>query len=111
VLLSPDTGITRIESTRWQDNDITNLLNTPLTFASTGIGYVRFMGDNAILLPAGTSGERPASPEVGDTRWNVTEQYLECFDGSVYVISTGGGDLVTQQFMEDLGFIYSAILG
>jgi hypothetical protein len=111
VLLSPDTGITRIESTRWQDNDITNLLNTPLTFASTGIGYVRFMGDNAILLPAGTSSERPASPEVGDTRWNITEQYLECFDGSVYVISTGGGDLVTQQFMEDLGFIYSAILG
>jgi hypothetical protein len=111
VLLSPDTGITRIEATRWQDNDITNLLNTPLTFASTGIGYVRFMGDNAILLPAGTSSERPASPEVGDTRWNITEQYLECFDGSVYVISTGGGDLVTQQFMEDLGFIYSAILG
>lgn len=111
VLLSPDTGITRIEATRWQNNDITNLLNTPLTFASTGIGYTRFMGDNAMVIPAGTSGERPPSPEVGDTRWNVTEQYLECFDGSVYIVSTGGGDLVTQQFMEDLGFIYSAILG
>jgi hypothetical protein len=111
VLLTPDSGITRIEATRWQDNEITNLLNTPLTFASTGIGYTRFMGDNAIVIPAGTSGERPPSPEVGDTRWNITEQYLECFDGSVYVVATGGGDLVTQQFMEDLGFIYSAILG
>ena len=111
VLLSPDTGITRIESTRWQSNEITNLLNTPLTFASTGIGYTRFMGDNAIVIPAGTSGERPSSPELGDTRWNITEQYLECFDGSVYVISTGGGEVVTQEFMEDLGFIYSAILG
>jgi hypothetical protein len=111
VLLSPDTGITRIEATRWQNNEITNLLNTPLTFASTGIGYTRFMGDNAMVIPAGTSGERPPSPEVGDTRWNVTEQYLECFDGSVYIVATGGGDLVTQQFMEDLGFIYSAILG
>jgi hypothetical protein len=112
VLLLPDTGITRIESTQWQDNDITNLLNTPLTFASTaGIGYLRFMGDNGFVVPAGTSGERPSSPELGDTRWNVTEQYLECFDGSVYVVSTGGGEIVTQQFMEDLGFIYSAILG
>jgi len=111
VLLSPDTGIIRIESTRWQNNEITNLLNTPLTFASTGIGYTRFMGDNAMVIPAGTSGERPPSPEVGDTRWNVTEQYLECFDGSVYIVATGGGDLVTQEFMEDLGFIYSAILG
>ena len=112
VLLLPDTGITRIESTQWQDNDITNLLNTPLTFASTaGIGYLRFMGDNGFVVPAGTSGERPSSPELGDTRWNVTEQYLECFDGSVYVVSTGGGEIVTQQLMEDLGFIYSAILG
>jgi hypothetical protein len=111
VLLSPNTGITRIESTRWQANEITNLLNTPLTFASTGIGYTRFMGDNGFVIPAGTSGERPPSPEVGDTRWNVTEQYLECYDGSVYVVATGGGEIVTQQFMEDLGFIYSAILG
>jgi len=111
VLLLPDTGITRIESTQWQDNEITNLLNTPLTFSSTGIGYTRFMGDNGFVIPAGTSAERPPTPELGDTRWNITEQYLECFDGSVYVVATGGGDLVTQQFMEDLGFIYSAILG
>jgi hypothetical protein len=111
VLLTPDTGITRIEATRWQDNEITNLLNTPLTFGSTGIGYTRFMGDNGIVIPSGTSDQRPASPELGDTRWNTTEQYLECFDGSVYIVATGGGDLVTQQFMEDLGFIYSAILG
>ena len=111
VLLSPDTGIVRIEATRWQGNEITNLLNTPLTFSSTGIGYTRFIGDNGIVIPAGTSAERPLTPELGDTRWNITEQYLECFDGSVYIVSTGGGDLVTQQFMEDLGFIYSAILG
>lgn len=111
VLLNPDTGITRIEATQWQNNNITNLLNTPLTFSSNGIGYTRFMGNNGVVIPAGTSGQRPASPELGDTRWNTTEQYLECFDGSVYVVATGGGDLVTQQFMEDLGFIYSAILG
>jgi len=111
VRLFPNTGITRIESTQWQNNNITNLLNTPLIIGSTGTGYTRFVGDNGMVIPAGTSGERPPSPELGDTRWNITEQYLECFDGSVYVVATGGGDLVTQEFMEDLGFIYSAILG
>jgi hypothetical protein len=111
VRLFPNTGITRIESTQWQNNNITNLLNTPLIIGSTGTGYTRFVGDNGMVIPAGTSGERPPSPEVGDTRWNITEQYLECFDGSVYVVATGGGDLVTQEFMEDLGFIYSTILG
>jgi hypothetical protein len=111
VLLLPDSGITFVESTKWQNNNITNLLNTPLTLSSTGIGYTRFMGNNAVVIPAGTSVQRPASPEVGDTRWNTTEKYLECYDGSVYIIATGGGEIVTQQFMEDLGFIYSAILG
>lgn len=111
VVLLPATGITNIEATRWQTNTITNLLNTPITFSSTGIGYTRFMGTNGVVIPAGTSAQRPATPEVGDTRWNVTEQYLECFDGSVYIVATGGGDIVTQQYMEDLGFIYSAILG
>jgi len=111
VRLLPNTGIIRIESTKWQGNEITNLLNTPLTLGTTGTGYYVFSGTNGMVIPAGTSGERPASPEVGDTRWNITEQYLECFDGSVYVVATGGGDLVTQEFMEDLGFIYSAILG
>jgi hypothetical protein len=114
IELLPDTGITFIESTKWQDNTITNLLNTPITFASTGIGYTRFMGDNGFVIPSGTTAERRASPELGETRWNTTvplDQYLESYDGSVWQLSTGGGEIVTQRLMEDLGFIYSAILG
>ena len=112
VLLSPDTGITRIESTRWQGNDITNLLNTPLTFASTaGIGYLRFMGDNGFIIPAGTDLERRASPEVGETRWNTDEDYLECYDGTVWAVSTGGGIEVDVPIMEDLSHAYILMLG
>ena len=90
---------------------IINRSNAALTATSTGTGYYLFAGTNGMVIPAGTSAERSVTPEVGDTRWNITEQYLECFDGTVYVVATGGGDLVTQEFMEDLGFIYSAILG
>ena len=60
---------------------------TPLTFASTGIGYLRFMGDNAFVLPAGTDAERPARPELGDTRWNTDQDYLESFAGAVEVVT------------------------
>ena len=111
VILSPDTGIYHIEQLDFENNTITNTQDTAITLASTGIGYVRFMGDNGFALPAGTSAERPPSPELGDTRWNTDEKYLECFDGTVYAISTGGGETVTQRFMEDLGFIYSVVLG
>jgi hypothetical protein len=91
---------------------ITNLLNTPLTFASTaGIGYLRFMGDNGFVIPAGDNSQRRASPEVGETRWNTDEDYLECYDGTVWAVSTGGGIEVDVPIMEDLGHAYTLMLG
>lgn len=111
VLLSPDTGITYIERLKFQADEITNLNNTAITFANTGIGYTRFMGTNAISVPAGTDAERRASPELGETRWSTQQAYLECFDGTVWVVSTGGGEEVTTPIMEDLGNVYSLILG
>ena len=111
VVLLPDTGITRIEATQWQDNNITNLQNTALTFASTSTGYTRFMGDNALLIPVGTDLQRRASPEVGETRWNTDQDYLECYDGTVWAVSTGGGVEVDVPIMEDLSHVYTLMLG
>lgn len=104
---------TFIEDTQWETNNITNLLNTPLTFTSTGIGYLRFMGDNGVVIPAGGDASRPSSPETGDTRWNTDGELLECFDAvtGTYITSIGPGEVVTQEFVEELGNIYSLILG
>ena len=111
LLLSPDTGITDIENTRWQINNITNLSNTALTVAGTGIGYYQFAGTNGMVVPAGNNSQRRASPEVGETRWNTEEGYLECYDGTVWAVSTGGGIDVTVEIMEDLGHVYTLMLG
>ena len=111
ILLNPNTGITYIERTKWQDSDITNLNNTSLIIAGTGIGYTRFAGTNAIVIPSGTDSERRGSPEIGETRWNTDQGYLECFDGTVWTVSTGGGEEVTEQVMDDLGYVYTLILG
>lgn len=111
ISLNPDTGITYIERTKWQDSDITNLLNTPIRFASTGIGYYNFNGDNAIVIPSGDNSQRRGTPVVGETRWNTEENYLECFDGNVWAISTGGGEEVTTEIMNELGNVYALILG
>jgi hypothetical protein len=112
VRLLPFTGITRIESIQWQNNDITNLLNTPLIFANTaGIGYLRFMGDNGFVVPSGDNSQRSVSPEVAETRWNTEEGYLECYDGTVWAVSTGGGIDVDVPIMEDLSHVYTLMLG
>lgn len=111
ILLNPDTGITYIEKIKWQDNDITNLNNNALTLVSTGIGYIRVVGTNAMVVPSGTDSERRDFPELGETRWNTDQGYLECFDGTVWTVSTGGGEEVTQEVMDDLGNAYVLILG
>jgi len=111
IILNSATDIYRIEDVEFQDNNITNLLDTPLTLRTTGIGYYRFAGDNGIVLPVGTTAQRPVSPEVGDTRWNTSLGYVECFDGNVYVVSIGPGDQLTQADAEELNTVYSLILG
>lgn len=111
ILINPDSGISYIESVKWEGNDITNLLNTPITFSSTGIGYYTIGGDNGFVVPSGDSSERPASPEVGATRWNTDEDYLEVYDGTTWVVSTGSGVEITVGIMEDLTNVYSLILG
>lgn len=112
ILLNPTTGITDIERIRFQGDTITNLDATALTITSTGIGYVRFVDSNALVIPAGNNTtDRPSSPEVGNTRWNTTEGYMECFDGTVWAVATGGGVTVTESGMNDLGNIWTLVLG
>lgn len=112
LVLNPDTGIVYIERTKWQNNYITNLNNTPITISGTGTGgYIKFVGTNAIAVPAGTSAERYSSPELGMTRWNTDLEILECWDGTAWITSIGAGAIVDVPFMENLGNIYSLILG
>jgi hypothetical protein len=112
ILLSPDTGIVYIERTKWQDSDITNLNNTAFTLSGTGIGYYSFSGTNGMIIPAGPDTDRRISPEVGETRWNTDQEYLECFDGTVWAVAIGGGGgTITSAAMEDFSNVYTLILG
>jgi hypothetical protein len=111
LLLSPDTDIVYIERTKWQDSDITNLLNTPLTLGSTGIGYTQFVGTTAMVIPTGSTDDRRVSPEVGETRWNTNLNYIECYDGTTWIVSIGPGEVVSNEDVSELGNIYALILG
>jgi hypothetical protein len=111
LLLNTDSGINRIENIAFEINNISNIGNTPLLFQPTGLGYLTFGGDNGFVVPYGTNAERSSSPEQGETRWNTEEGILECFDGNVWAVSTGGGIEVTQELMYDIGNIWTLVLG
>jgi hypothetical protein len=94
-----------------KDNTITNLLNLPITLTSTGNGYLQFSGSVGFQLPAGDISERPSAPVTGTTRWNTELDYLECYDGTVWAVSTGGGGEVTEEIAEDFGHRFTLIFG
>jgi hypothetical protein len=114
VILNSDTGNIDIERIRFNGDNITNLDATAFTLASTGIGYVRFMDNNGLVIPSGTDAERPVSSEVGDTRWNTDnplDNYMECFDGTTWNIATGAGGTISAVENYDLANAYILILG
>jgi hypothetical protein len=111
LLLAPASGRTVLEKISINENEIEVTNGSPLFLQSTGFGYYLLAGNNGFVVPSGNNSERSISPEVGETRWNTEKIYLECFDGNVWSISTGGGETVTQEVMTDLGNVYSLILG
>jgi hypothetical protein len=63
---------------------------------------VIFNSSDSILLPAGTSGQRPATPVAGMTRFNTTYNYMEYWNGSVWANTDTVFTLITdQQFTGD----------
>lgn len=104
-----------IEELNFNNNVITNLDatvpdQTPLQLQTTGNGYVKFTDAGAMRIPVGTTAER-IGKEVGETRWNTDEGYLECFDGTVWQVATGGGIIITPQIQQELSEIYALVFG
>ena len=89
---------------------ITNLTNGALTLSHTGTGYLTINDTNAFRIPYGTTAER-TPVEVGATRWNSEIGYMECFDGTIWQVATGGGIVITAPIMEELGHVYTLIFG
>jgi len=111
LILNPSTGTTILERISINGGDISNLDDPPITFSHTSTGYLRIVGTNGMLIPSGTISERPYTPEVGTTRWNSELDYMECFDGSIWIVATGPGATITEENMNTLGHIYTLILG
>lgn len=113
IVVTSDSGTVQLERLTINEGNITNLNNTPITLSSTGTGYVKMLDSNGMVVPVGAYGTNPASPgvAVGETRWNTDRGYLECFDGTVWQSSLGGGTIVSAPIMEELGHVYTLIFG
>jgi hypothetical protein len=62
-----------------KDNTISHHDSTPLEFVSTGNGYFKFGGPTGWVIPAGTTAQRPADPDIGTIRYNLTSATPEVY--------------------------------
>ena len=112
-LRADGTGELVIDNLSVKDNFIKNN-STPITIASTGFGYSKLATTVGAVFPSGTVGQRPAvetPPQTGDTRFNTTDEVLEVWDGSTYIVASGTSSTISESEFNDLVLEYTLILG
>jgi len=111
-LVRNGTGEIDLNDLRFKDNLIKNNSGSDLTLAATNKGYIKFGGTFGVVIPNGNNTtDRGTGNQIGDTRWNTTDGFMEVYDGSTWISAAGGGSVVTSEFMEDLSNEWTLILG
>jgi hypothetical protein len=109
------TGRILINSLPIKDSTITNSTNSAIilesTITSSGAGYVKFGGTGAVVFPYGPTEDRRLTPEIGETRYNSTLEYMEVFDGTAWLSAAGGGAGATLGYIEETLNLWSIVLG
>ena len=69
---------------------LANITIVDTTLSSTG-NLIAFAGNSGIVLPSGNTAQRPVSPPTGTTRFNITLDSAETYDGVQWV---AGGNVI-----------------
>ena len=102
---------TQIQDLFVYSNVIENFENSNFSLFVTDRGYVKFDTTVGVVIPFGSTNDRPGTPEIGDTRWNQELSSLETYNGTDWQRSAGTGEEVTEDILKDLVDIYSLVLG
>jgi hypothetical protein len=67
---------------------------------------------SGLIIPSGTVAERPADGQTGHTRWNTDAEYMEIYNGSAWIRTSGESEVqVTVDTINDLLDLYVLVLG
>ena len=111
-LLPNGTGAVAFDNLKFGNNTITNTVSGAITeFKSTGTGYYRIVGNNAFVIPAGISSERPGTPITGMMRYNIELGLVEVYDGLVWGSVAGSGAGITSATANEIAAVSALIFG
>jgi hypothetical protein len=104
-------GYIGINGVAVSNSTVTNVVNNVLTINSTGTGYVKFDGTAGIVLPSGTNSNRPATPELGQTRYNTDRSVVETWDGANWAVVSGASNAATEEEIVAETNLWAFVLG
>ena len=113
VLRSNGTGYTEIENLKFRDSELWNWSNSNFIVNltnTTGNAYLKINNTSGMVVPLGTSAQRPGSPEVGHTRYNKQLEYLETWNGTAWINAAGEVESIGTSDVEDLAYVFNLIL-
>ena len=113
VLRSNGTGYTEIENLKFRDSELWNWSSNNFTFNltnTTGNAFLKIDNTSGMVVPQGTTAQRPVSPEVGHTRYNLTLEYLETWNGSNWINAAGEVESIESSDVEQLAYVFNLIL-
>ena len=113
-LTANGTGSVRFDNFAFKDNTITNrVIDSITTFESTGNGYIKFDGTYGVVIPVGSSGDRPPIDfsELGQMRFNTDDSRVEIWDGANWVSVAGSASGITRNDAEEIALSTVLVLG
>ena len=105
------TGIVDIFDFTIQNSNLLNDTNNNFSLATTDRGFVKFNSTTGLVIPSGRTIDRPATPDIGDSRWNTDDEILETWNGDSWQRSAGEGEEVTDELLKEFVDIYTIVLG
>jgi len=114
-LKSNGTGKTVIEDLQFQESNLFNNSNSNFIFGLTNNSnnaFLKIDNVNGIVPPQGNTAQRPTSPEVGTTRYNIepSVNYVETWNGSQWINAAGSVESITVEDVTDTAFLFNLIL-
>lgn len=114
LLTASGSGSVVIDELAFKNSTITNRTNNGITYINnTGNGFLKIEGTGGFVVPVGTDLQRPAPAyrEIGTTRFNTDQSYLEIWDGISWVSVAGSTGAITFSAAENLAVEYILTLG
>ena len=113
TLRSNGTGYTEIENVKFRNSELWNWSSDNFTFNltnTTGNAFLKIDNTSGMVVPLGTTAQRPAGPEVGHTRYNKQLEFLETWNGSNWINAAGEVESIEASDVEELAYVFNLIL-